>query len=244
MKKYINNPVEPTVSIQDYQRKMARYLSTIPDNIGFFALGSVQAYPTGGTGPTAFGSTGYFGSTPLPALSGDSLYTPIDLGDFSAAFRTLNISNTHGGLSRKQSTFYRLELNKPRTIRFSQDFSQFSYTQNTNRNTILSFYKLESGTKPVELPVNNDGYVHINSGINYDDSEYEFTSDYPITRLGPGTYIFLITNDIRYQETTYSISITVAPLDWRFVTEIVDDSFDFEFVTGSIAEISDFGGLS
>ena len=66
---------------------MARFLTTIPVNIGFVNLGNVQAYPTGGTGPTAYGPTTYFGSDPKPAVAGDSINTPIDLGDFTTTFR-------------------------------------------------------------------------------------------------------------------------------------------------------------
>ena len=58
---------------------MARFLTTIPVNIGFVNLGNVQAYPTGGTGPTAYGPTTYFGSDPKPAVAGDSINTPINL---------------------------------------------------------------------------------------------------------------------------------------------------------------------
>lgn len=222
---------------------MPRFLTTVPSNLGFFNLGSVQSYPTGGTGPTAYGPTSYFGSDPLPATLGDSLYNPVDLGDFSPTFRTVNITNSHGGLTRRQSTFYKIKLNKPRSIQFTQNFSQFSYTENTNRNTVLSFYRLENGTKPVELPINDLGYAYLNSSINYDVDEYENGNDYPITRLNPGTYIFLITNDIRYQETTYSITINVAPLDWRFVYENIDESLDFGLVTKDVDDFVDFGGL-
>jgi len=41
---------------------MARFLTTIPSNSGYVNLGLVQAYPTGGTGPTAYGPTSYFAS--------------------------------------------------------------------------------------------------------------------------------------------------------------------------------------
>ena len=84
---------------------MARFLTTLPENLGFWNLGTVQSYPTGGTGPTAYGPTGIFGSDPLPANPGDNLYDPIDLGDFSSPLRAVTITNSHGGLSRKQSTF-------------------------------------------------------------------------------------------------------------------------------------------
>lgn len=222
---------------------MARYLSTVPDNSGFVNLGTVWNYPTGGTGPTAYGPTSYFGSDPLPQTDGDSLYNPIDLGDFSSVFRSITISNSHGGLSRKQSTFYKLRINRPRSIQFTQNFSQFSYSSNTNRNTLLSFYKITDGTHRVELPINNSGYVYKSTGIDYDSGEL-VTNDYPNTRLDPGEYMFLITNDIRYQETTYSISINAAVLDWRFVDESIEDALDFALVTEIAETVIDFGTLA
>ena len=113
---------------------MSRFLSTIPSNLGFFNLGQVESYPTGGGGPTAYGPTSYFGSDPLPAEQGDNLNNPINLGDFSAIFKTQTISNSHGGLSRKQSTFYEMNLSLPRSIQFTQEFSATSYENQTNRN--------------------------------------------------------------------------------------------------------------
>ena len=221
---------------------MARFLTTIPSNLGYYNLGTVESYPTGGTGPTAYGPTSYFGSDPLPATPGDSVNTPIDLGDFSSVFRSVTITNSHGGLSRRQSTFYRIKLNRARSVQFVQNFSQFSYTENTNRNTLLAFYKLEEGSKRVELPINDDGYVFNSTGIDYD--EYEQTNgDYPNIKLDPGNYMFLITNDIRYLETTYSITIGVSVTDWRFVAEAVEDSLDFDFVTEGADETIDFGGI-
>ena len=56
--------------------------------------------------------------------------------------------------------------------------------------------------------------------------------------------MFLITNDIRYQETTYSISISVAVLDWRFVDETIEDSLDFGLITESAETDIDFGTLA
>ena len=38
-------------------------------------------------------------------------------------------------------------------------------------------------------------------------------------QLEKGKYLFVITNDIRYIETTYSIGLNVSVLDWRFVKE-------------------------
>lgn len=222
---------------------MARYLSTIPDNPGYYNLGNVWAYPTGGTGPTAYGATSYYGSDPLPEIPGDSLYNPVDLGDFTAPLRTLTISNTHGGLSRRQSSFYKISLYKPRAIQFTQNYSQFAYTSNTNRNTLLSFYKCERGVKPVELPINNLGYVYTSTSIEYDTTD-DASSDFPNVQLPPGDYIFLITNDIRYSETTYSISIVAAVTDWRFVSEAVTDSLDFGRVTEGVDSVFDAGSLA
>lgn len=222
---------------------MARYLSTIPDNPGYYNLGTVWTYPTGGTGPTAYGPTSYYGSDPLPTTPGDSLYNPIDLGDFTQPFRTLTISNSHGGLSRRQSSFYKLKLIAPRSIQFTQNYSKTAYTSNTNRNTLLSFYKYESGTKPVELPINNLGYVYSANSIEYDTDE-DSSVDFPNIELQPGDYLFLITNDIRYSETTYSISISTALTDWRFVTETAENFFDFGLVTAGVEAVFDFGSVA
>jgi hypothetical protein len=222
---------------------VARFLTTIPSNLGYYNLGTVESYPTGGSGPTAYGPTSYFGSDPLPATPGDNVNEPIDLGDFSSVFKSITISNSHGGLSRRQSTFYRIRLTRPRSIQFVQNFSQFAYTENTNRNTLLAFYRVEEGTKRVELPINDSGYVFSSTGI--DDDEYETTNgDYPSTKLDPGNYMFLITNDIRYLETTYSITVGVSITDWRFVAETVEDSLDFDLVTEGVGESIDFGSLA
>lgn len=222
---------------------MARYLTTIPQNLGFYNLGTVESYPVGGTGPTAYGPTSYYGSDPLPATPGDSVNTPIDLGDFSSVFRSVTITNSHGGLSRRQTTFYSIKLTRPRSIQFTQNYSQFAYTSNTNRNTLLAFYKIEDGTKRVELPVNNSGYVFNATGVDYDSYE-QTNDDFPNIKLEPGDYMFLVTNDIRFLETTYSITIGVAVTDWRFVAESVEDSLDFDTVTESVDEFIDFGGLA
>ena len=221
---------------------MSRFLTTIPSNSGFVNLGTVEAYPTGGTGPTAYGPTSYFGSDPLPAEPGDSIYTPIDLGDFSSVFRSITLNGSHGGLSRKTTTFYKIRITKSRSIQFTQNFSQFSYTQNTNKNTLLAFYKIEDGNRREELPINNQGYVSPEASIDYNEEELRL-EDYPSTRLDPGEYLFLITNDIRFLETNYSISINVSVVDWRFVNEIVDESIDFGLVSATAASTLDFGDL-
>ena len=222
---------------------MARFLTTIPSNLGYYNLGTVESYPTGGSGPTAYGPTSYFGSDPLPATPGDNVNEPIDLGDFSSVFKSITISNSHGGLSRRQSTFYRIRLTRPRSIQFVQNFSQFAYTENTNRNTLLAFYRVEEGTKRVELPINDSGYVFTSTGVDYDEYEQP-NGDYPSTKLDPGNYMFLITNDIRYLETTYSITVGVSITDWRFVAESVEDALDFDLVTEGVEEVIDFGSLA
>jgi len=219
---------------------MARYLTTIPTNLGFYNLGTVEAYPTGGSGPTAYGPTSYFGSDPLPASAGDSLYNPIDLGDFSSVFRTLTLNNSHGGLSRKQTTFYRLVLNRPRSIQFSQLYSTTALTSNTNKNTLLAFYQITEDGRREELPINNNGYVYTSSAVDAEEQE-ERLRDYPTVALNPGEYLFLITNDIKYLETTYSIGINVATTDWRFVKESVQDALDFGSLTESVDAVIDFG---
>ena len=230
---------------------MSRFLSTIPSNLGFFNLGQVESYPTGGGGPTAYGPTSYFGSDPLPAEQGDNLNNPINLGDFSAIFKSQIISNTHGGLTRKQSTFYEMNLTLPRTVQFTQEFSRSSYEENTNRNTLLSFYKIDENNHRQELPINNEGYVFQEGAIDYLDDEGElFSQDYPVTRLGIGKYLFVITNDIRYLETNYSIGLNVSVLDWRFVNESIEEQINFGLVTETIVSSTgaaggrvDFGGL-
>jgi hypothetical protein len=221
---------------------MARYLTTIPSNLGFYNLGTVEAYPTGGSGPTAYGPTSYFGSDPLPATAGDSLYNPIDLGDFSAVFRSLTLTNSHGGLSRRQTTFYRLQLIKPRSIQFSQLYSTTALTSNTNKNTLLAVYQITEDGRREELPINNNGYVYSSTAIDADVQE-ERVTDYPSIRLDPGTYLFLITNDIKYLETTYSIGINVATTDWRFVNESIEESLDFRLVAESAETLIDFGSV-
>ena len=230
---------------------MARFLTTIPNNLGFFNLGKVESYPTGGGGPTAYGPTSYFGSDPLPAELGDNLNSPINLGDFSSVFKSFSIKNTHGGLSRKTSTFYKIVLNKPRSVQFTQDFSQFSYEKDTNRNTLVAFYKIDENGHRQELPINDEGYVFHDSSL---DSEEDDTgillNDYPTTRLEVGNYLFVITNDIRYLETNYSIGLNVAVLDWRFVDQPVEELINFGLitegvfnVTGSVGGILNFGEI-
>ena len=224
---------------------MARFLTTIPSNLGFFNLGTVESYPTGGGGPTAYGPTSYFGSDPLPAEQGDNLNNPINLGDFSSIFKSQIISNTHGGLTRKQSTFYEMNLSLPRTVQFTQEFSRTSYEDNTNRNTLLAFYQIDESGHRQELPINNEGYVYHEGAIDYNDDEgILFNEDYPVTRLDRGKYLFVITNDIRYLETTYSIGLNVSVLDWRFINESIEEQIDFGLVAAQqVTSTVNFGNL-
>lgn len=224
---------------------MSRYLTTIPSNTGFYNLGTVEAYPTGGAGPTAYGPTSYYGSDPLPAEDGDNLNNPIDLGDFSSVFRSFSIKNSHGGLSRKQTTFYKIRLVEPRSVQFTQDQSQFSYEKNTNKNTLLAFYRITEDKRREELPINDDGYVHNESSIDYTNENTDLsTDDYPITKLGKGEYIFLITNDIRYLETTYAISLNVNVLDWGLVKDSFDLAINWALITQDYDEMLDFGEVT
>ena len=189
---------------------MARFLTTIPSNLGFFNLGTVESYPTGGGGPTAYGPTSYFGSDPRPAEQGDNLNNPINLGDFSSIFKSQIITNNHGGLSRKQSTFYEIDENGHRQ----------------------------------ELPINDDGYVFHDSAIDYaEDDIGVLLDDYPSTSLKKGKYLFVITNDIRYIETTYSIGLNVSVLDWRFVRESPTEQINFGLITTAVTDTVNFGNL-
>ena len=221
---------------------MSRFLSTIPTNHGFVNLGLVESYPTGGSGPVAFGPTSYFGSDPKPAEDGDNLHNAIDLGDFNPLFSTRDIKGTHGGLTRKQSTFYKFELFKPRSVQLVQNFSTTSYTRKTNRNTLVAFYKIEEANFRRELPINNEGYLINEASV--DIEEYDLLErDYPTQLLQPGKYLFVITNDIRYQETEFSISISGFSIDWRFINEPADESANFGLTTEQVLSTIDFGSI-
>ena len=223
---------------------MSRYLTTIPSNTGFYNLGTVESYPTGGAGPTAYGPTSYFGSDPLPSNTGDSIYDPIDLGDFTSIFRTVEIKNSHGGLSRKQTTFYQIELTKPRSVQFTQNYSQFSYEQNTNKNTLVAFYQIFEKTRREELPINDSGYVAKEAAIDYEvDDTGRKLDDYPTLLLNPGEYLFLITNDIRYLETEYSITVNVNKVDFEVINESAVENIDFGLVINSAADDINFGQI-
>ena len=222
---------------------MARFLTTIPSNTGFYNFGTVQSYPTGGTGPTAYGPNSYFGSDPRPSEPGDSLHNPIDLGDFSSSFRTVTLNNRHGGLSRRVTTFYKIKINRPRSIQFTQDFSEFAYTRETNRNTLIAFYEVSKDGRRIELPINDEGYVSPESSIDYNEENLRLV-DLPSTRLEKGEYLFLITNDIRFMETVYSIGVNVQNIDWRFVDESKEEFLNFEAITAGVVDEVDFGFIA
>ena len=219
---------------------MARFLTTIPTNLGFYNLGTVEAYPTGGSGPTAYGPTSYFGSDPLPATAGDSLYNPIDLGEFSSVFQSVTLTNSHGGLSRRQTTFYTIKLSKRRSIQFFQINSPTALTANTNKNTLLAFYRITDENRREELPINDNGYVCAESAIDAEEETVKL-SDYPSSSLERGNYLFLITNDIKYLETTFSIGINIGSTDWRFVNEGAEESVDLGLITDRVETSFDFG---
>ena len=221
---------------------MSRFLSTIPTNHGFVGLGNVEAYPTGGSGPTAFGPTSYFGSDPRPPEVGDNLNNPIDLGRFDPLFSTRDITGTHGGLTRRQSTFYKFRLFKPRSIQIVQNFSTTAYTRQTNRNTLIAFYKIEEARFRKELPINDSGFVINEASI--DVEEYDLLQrDYPDQLLLPGEYLFVITNDIRYQDTEFSISIAGSSIDWRFINQPFEEQTNFGLITGQVQTLIDFGSI-
>ena len=118
------------------------------------------------------------------------------------------------------------------------------YEENTNRNTLLSFYQIDENNHRQELPINNEGYVFHGSAIDYqDDDTGVLLTDYPSTRLEKGQYLFVITNDIRYLETTYSIGLNVSVLDWRFVRENPVEQINFGQITTSVTDTVNFGNL-
>ena len=132
----------------------------------------------------------------------------------------------------------------PRSIQFTQEFSTTSYENQTNRNTLLAFYEIDESGHRQELPINDDGYVFHDSAINYEEDDTGILlTDYPSTLLQKGKYLFVITNDIRYLETTYSIGLNVNVTDWRFTTETVVEQLNFDLITNPVEQIFDFGNV-
>ena len=157
-------------------------------------------------------------------------------------YSTRDITGTHGGLTRRQSTFYKFKLLKPRSIQVVQNFSTTAYTRQTNRNTLIAFYKIEEARFRRELPINDSGFVINEASI--DIEEYDLLQrDYPDQLLLPGEYLFVITNDIRYQDTEFSISIAGSSIDWRFVNEPAEEQTAFGLVTEQVQTLIDFGSI-
>jgi hypothetical protein len=145
-------------------------------------------------------------------------------------------------LTRRQSTFYKFILNKPRSIQVVQNFSTTSYTRQTNRNTLIAFYKIEEARFRRELPINDDGFVINEASV--DVEEYDLLQrDYPTQLLQPGEYLFVITNDIRYQDTEFSISISGFSIDWRFINETALEQANFGQLTSEVLSTIDFGSI-
>jgi hypothetical protein len=137
-----------------------------------------------------------------------------------------------------------MNLSLPRSVQFTQEFSRFSYEDQTNRNTLLAFYEIDENGHRQELPINDDGYVFHDSAIDSgEDDVGPVLTDYPSTRLEKGRYLFVITNDIRYLETTYSIGLNVSVLDWRFVKEVIEERIDFGAITDQVTADLNFGNL-
>ena len=67
--------------------------------------------------------------------------------------------------------------------------------------------------------------------------------DYPTQLLQPGEYLFVITNDIRYQDTEFSISISGFSIDWRFINETALEQANFGAVTAEVLSTIDFGSI-
>ena len=146
------------------------------------------------------------------------------------------ITGTHGGLTRRQSTFYKFKLlNVPRSIQVTQNFSTTAYTRQTNRNTLIAFYKIEEARFRKELPI-NDRWFLINEA-SIDVEEYDLLQrDYPDQLLLPGNYLFVITNDIRYQDTEFSISIAGSSIDWRFINETAGEQTTLDSLTSTVLD--------
>jgi len=221
-------------------------LSTLPVNLGYTNLGTVEAYPTGGSGPTAYGPTSYFGSDPLPPQPGSSITNPVDLGEICSLLYTIDISNTHGGKTRLQSTFYSFTLTRNTSIQIIQNYSAFSYKTDTNKNTILSLYKVEDGTRRRELYIDENGLVRDKFSETESDSDdwtQNIQEDYSDSVLRPGSYVVLITNDFRFLETTYSFSICFFLNDWSYVSKGVDVGLNFGAVNEDYDGEIDLGSI-
>jgi hypothetical protein len=124
-----------------------------------------------------------------------------------------------------------------------QNFSTTAYTQKTNRNTLIAFYKIEEANFRNELPINDEGYLINEASV--DVEEYDsLQRDYPTQLLKPGNYLFVITNDIRYQDTEFSISLAGFSTDWRFINETATEQINFgNNLTDLVQSRIDFGTI-
>lgn len=92
------------------------------------------------------------------------------------------------------------------------------------------------------MPINDQGYVVDEASVeNGDQDNPNVFPDYPSLHLPIGSYVFLITNDIRYLETIYSISIESFITDWRFIVETVEEVLDFGPLGEAVTSTLDFG---
>ena len=68
--------------------------------------------------------------------------------------------------------------------------------------------------------------------------------DYPDQLLlNQENILFVITNDIRYQDTEFSISIAGSSIDWRFINEPAEEQTNFGLNTGQVQTLIDFGSI-
>ena len=77
-----------------------------------------------------------------------------------------------------------------------------------------------------------------------DVEEYDLLQrDYPTQLLQPGNYLFVITNDIRYQDTEFSITLSGFSIDWRFIYETATEQANFGAITAETLSTIDFGSI-
>ena len=117
----------------------------------------------------------------------------------------------------------------------------FFYFRN---GTLVSFYKKDNyGTFRQELAVNDQGYVVDPASVNAETQNLK-TDDYVTEPLDLGTYFICVTNDFRYIETEFSITINAFNIDWRYVSESRDESMNFGNITDTADSELNFGLVS
>ena len=77
-----------------------------------------------------------------------------------------------------------------------------------------------------------------------DDEALAPLQDYPSLTLDSGEYLFLITNDIKFLETEYSITLNVNILDWGQTNLSTVDQIDFGTLTDTPLTELDFGSAT